>query len=109
MNRMIKCNSPYSYMEECIFAMDAQQTSGGNDIAEECEFREYNVLTYCEYSEEISEEQQSDECFDELLSDICDNYCKYLSELPNEVWENVSDDICGNCPVSKIAESRIKK
>ena len=48
--------------------------------------------------------KMKDENLEELLSDICDNYCRYLNDIPADVWENVSDEICKDCPLSKIAE-----
>lgn len=50
---MIKCNSPFAYVDRCVIDMDLQQSLGGTiccDTAKECEFRREAILTRCEYA-----------------------------------------------------------
>lgn len=43
-----------------------------------------------------------DESLEELFSDICNNYCKYLNDIPSDIWDNIGDDICSDCPLVKL-------
>lgn len=42
------------------------------------------------------------ENLEEFFSDICDNYCKYLNDIPSDVWDNIGEVICSDCPVVKL-------
>ena len=42
---------------------------------------------------------------DEILQEICDNYCKYPCEWDeDEQGQTLVDAICVNCPLNKLEE-----
>ena len=40
------------------------------------------------------------EFFDEIKSNICDNYCKYPSEIKD--YDKLIDTTCSKCPLRKL-------
>lgn len=40
---------------------------------------------------------------EEIKQEMCDKYCRHPRECsdPDE-WENISQEICGNCPLTKL-------
>lgn len=51
---MIRCNSPFSYMDRCVIDMDSQQSCGGTiccDMAEDMDFDRERILRRCEHAE----------------------------------------------------------
>ena len=39
---------------------------------------------------------------EKVKSEMCDNYCKHPVNHTSEEWENVQDDICYQCPLSRL-------
>ena len=55
---MIRCNSPFAYMDRCIIDMDSQQLQGGTircDMAEDMDFDRERILQRCEHAEDVEE------------------------------------------------------
>lgn len=51
---MIRCNSPFAYMDRCVIDMDSQQSCGGTiccDMAEDMDFDREHILRRCEHAE----------------------------------------------------------
>ena len=46
------------------------------------------------YSKDITE------FFDEIKSNICDNYCKYPSEIKD--YDELIETVCSKCPLRKL-------
>ena len=40
------------------------------------------------------------EFFDEIKSNICDNYCKYPSEIKD--YDELIETVCSKCPLRKL-------
>lgn len=42
------------------------------------------------------------EIIEEVKEDICDKYCKYPSMYTPDEWEDKIDELCGECPLSRL-------
>lgn len=42
------------------------------------------------------------EIIEEIMADICDTRCKHPESYTAEEWEQISDEICGNCPLNRL-------
>jgi hypothetical protein len=42
------------------------------------------------------------EIIEEIMANICDTRCKHPEIYTAEEWEQISDEICGNCPLNRL-------
>ena len=47
-----------------------------------------------------SQKRRLEEFFDEIKSNICDNYCKYPSEIKD--YDELIETVCSKCPLRKL-------
>lgn len=58
---MIKCKSPYAYVDKCVICMSAEENPGGVfccDIAENFGFSRDYVLRFCKHAEYMEDDNE---------------------------------------------------
>lgn len=43
-----------------------------------------------------------EEVYEEIKSEMCDKYCKMPEQYSAKEWEQVQQEICGNCPLGRL-------
>ena len=52
---------------------------------------------------EIKEQKTVSQIIDEVRTEICNGYCKYMDAiLEEEIYDGVLDKYCVNCPLNKL-------
>ena len=60
---MIRCKSPFAYMDRCVIDMDAQQSCGGTiccNMAEDLDFDRECILKQCGHAERMVDGNETD-------------------------------------------------
>lgn len=85
------------------YDVDVEVTDNGtgNEVVS-CEiYRAFGTSVTYSLTDAVKEEPKTiTEFFDEIKSNICDNYCKYPSEIKD--YDELIETVCNKCPLRKL-------